>query len=101
MMGGKLGNEPIGSQRPDSAGPLADQSSARSAYASLYGPPACDLARGLGEVGEALATQMARLETAPDPDECERVARNLDGAARACMRLRERLLAEGASNVET
>lgn len=67
---------------------------AAAAYASLYGPSAAELAAGMSDVGDHLAGQMARLESDPDPDECECVARNLEGAARACMRLRAALLAE-------
>lgn len=63
-------------------------------YAALYGPTAYDLARGLTDVGDALAARLARLEQDPDPDEAERLARDLDGAARACMRVREARLRE-------
>lgn len=66
---------------------------AATAYASLYGPTAAELAAGMSDVGEALVGQLACLEAAPDPDACERAARNLEGAARACIRLRAALLA--------
>ncbi|MFZ7096710.1 hypothetical protein ACOPJQ_02430 [Luteimonas dalianensis] len=69
-----------------------------SAYGALYGRSVAELAKGLAEVGEAMADQLSRLEAAPDPDECERVARNLEGAARACMRLREALQRQGGGH---
>ncbi len=70
---------------------------AARAYAALYGPPAADLARGLAEVGEGIAGQLAELSARPSPDAAERAARNLEGARFACLKLRERLLAEGGT----
>lgn len=65
------------------------------AYGALYGRSAAEMSKGLSDVGEALAGRLARLEVAPDATECERVARDLEGAARAVMRLREALVREG------
>lgn len=65
----------------------------------MTGPQGLDpveLARGMADIGDALAAQLARLEASPDIDEAERVARNIDGAARICMRLREALRQEVA-----
>ncbi|NLA67892.1 MAG: hypothetical protein GX856_06550 [Gammaproteobacteria bacterium] len=67
---------------------------AAAIYAAMSGPHASGLAAGLGEVGNALAEQLARLEIHPDPQECVRVARNLEGAARAVMRLRNAMEGE-------
>lgn len=62
-----------------------------AALARLYGPSPSELARGLADLGDALAGQLAGLEAMPDPSRCEAAARNLDAAARLVLRLRQAL----------
>ncbi|MGY6517380.1 MAG: hypothetical protein ACXIUZ_01570 [Lysobacteraceae bacterium] len=68
-----------------------------SAMRALYGQPATDLARPLVEIGEALAAQCSDLQRDLSPDRCERLAANLQGAARHVLRVREALLSGGAA----
>lgn len=64
-------------------------------YAALYAPTAEELRRSLPEIGDGLQAQLHNLYARPSAADAERVAANLDGARRAVMRLRERLIAEG------
>lgn len=64
-------------------------------FAVQHVPSAEELRRPLGELGEGLAGQLAELQARPDPDRCERLALNLEGARRMILTLRERLIAEG------
>lgn len=66
---------------------------AQTAYASLYAPSAESLRLSLPEIGEGLAAQLVELHKRPSAAAAEQVAANLDGARRAVLRYRERLLA--------
>lgn len=63
--------------------------------APAYTPNAEDLRRSLPEVADGLSAQLHDLYARPSADAAERVAANLDGARRAVLRLRERVIAEG------
>ena len=62
---------------------------------ALQGPTLADLARGMSEIGERLSAQLDELSVRTTPDGAEQLAINLDGARRAVLRLRERLIVEG------
>lgn len=66
-----------------------------AAYAALYGPSAADLCRSLPEIGDGLQGMLYELSARPTVDGAEQLAANLDGARRACLRIREALLREG------
>ena len=68
---------------------------AQAAYAALYNPSAESLRTSLPEIGEGLAAQLVELHKRPCVAAAEQVAANLDGARRAVLRYRERLIAEG------
>lgn len=67
-------------------------------YAALYGPTADELRRSLPEIGEHLQRSLESLSAEPTAEMAERIAVELDGARRAVMRFRERLLVEGRSD---
>jgi hypothetical protein len=71
---------------------------AARAYAALYGPSAADLCRSIPDVADGLHGQLCELSARPTVDGAEQLASNLDGARRAVLRLRERLLAEGSGD---
>lgn len=60
-----------------------------------YVPKLEDLRRQLPDLGDGLQAQCHELYAAPTPERCERLALNLEGARRAILTLRERLLTEG------
>lgn len=94
MIAEQKGGIPPSGSRQGADMDLSDEAR-NAALSALYGPSALDLARSLADVGEALAAQLQRLAMDPDPTLALDVATNLGGAQRACMRLRERLQAEG------
>ncbi len=66
----------------------------RALYGAAYSPSAAQLASGLTDIGDGLAAQCEKLRRDPTPEGCEALAANLNGAARAVLRLREALLRE-------
>ena len=66
-----------------------------TAPAFLQGLQAEDLARSLPDIATTLHAQLGELSARPTPDGAEQLAINLDGARRAVLRLRERLMLEG------
>lgn len=68
--------------------------------APAYVPQLEDLRRQLPDLGDGLQAQCHELYAHPTPERCERVAVNLEGARRAVLTLRERLLAEGEGHGE-
>lgn len=70
----------------------------REEQPAIGGPPAEVLARLLPDVATSLHVQLDELRTRPTPDGAERLAINLDGARRAVLRLRERLMLEGGGD---
>lgn len=64
----------------------------------MNGPDADTLRRGLADIGEGIAAQMAALEAMATPERAERCAYNLDGARIAVLRLRESLIREGTGD---
>lgn len=69
-----------------------------TAHALLHGLEAEELARGLPDIGNTLHAQLDELSARPTPDGAEQLAINLDGARRAILRLRERLMLEGGGD---
>lgn len=65
------------------------------AYTALYAPTADELWRALPEIADALQAQTHELHARPSAERAELLARNLDGARRACLHYREALLREG------
>lgn len=65
---------------------------------SLQGPLSEELARSLPDIGETLHAQLDELSARPTADGAEQLAINLDGARRAVLRLRERLMLEGGDD---
>jgi hypothetical protein len=58
--------------------------------------PAPPLPRAqLQDLADSLQAQLVRLSEDPTPDLCETVARNLDGARQAILRMRQSLLEAG------
>ena len=66
-----------------------------AAQAALYGLSAAEQANAMPDLGEGLMAQLVTLSMDPTPSRCEHMAANLEGARRAVLRLRERLIAEG------
>lgn len=67
-------------------------------YAALYGPSCEELRRTLPDIGEHLQHAFGDLHACPTPHDADRLAVELDGARRAVLRFRERLLAEERSD---
>ena len=58
-------------------------------------PDSDAIRRGLPEFADGIHAQLIKLIARPTADGAESLACNLDGARRAVLRLRERLLVEG------
>jgi hypothetical protein len=71
---------------------------AHASYDALYGPSSEELRRSLPAVGEHLQSVMEDLRVRPSAEAAARVAIELEGAKRAVLRFRERLLAEERSD---
>jgi hypothetical protein len=71
---------------------------AQSIYAALYGPSSEELRRSLAGIGDHLQQALEELHTRPSPDAADRLSIELEGARRAVVRFRERLLAEERSD---
>jgi hypothetical protein len=69
--------------------------SAARVYGTLCTPSAEVLLRGLPDIGDGMQAQLHELYARPSIDGAGRVAANLEGAKRAVLRLRERLIADG------
>lgn len=67
-------------------------------YLAAYAPTAESLRRGIPDMADGLHAQLMELFARPCPDAAERLAANLSGAARAVLRYRERLAAEGSGD---
>ena len=67
-------------------------------YVTAYTPSVEDLRTGLPDMGDGLQAQLHELYARPSADAAERVAANLDGARRAVLRLRERIISEGSGD---
>ena len=63
-------------------------------YRAPYEPSSDAQAQGLPDIGETLSAQLVNLSRDPTPWGCELMACNLEGARKACMRLREALIRE-------
>jgi len=63
--------------------------------APIFQPDPEALRRQLPDLGDGLSAQCHELHTKPTAERCERLALNLEGARRAVLTLRERLIAEG------
>ncbi|GHA74967.1 hypothetical protein [Cognatilysobacter bugurensis] len=73
---------------------LDDLSAAHASYDALYGPSSEELRRSLPTMGDHLQRALDELDARPSAEAASRVAIELEGAQRAALRFRERLLAE-------
>lgn len=76
-----------------------NRANAAAAYARLYAPTVAELRQSLPGMAEGLHAQLMALYYAhPTAHDCDSVAANLSGAARAVLRLGEALHRESGSN---
>lgn len=66
--------------------------------AAAFLPSLDDLRCSLPDIGDGLQGQLHELYSRPSAAAAERVAANLDGARRAVLRLRERIISEGSGD---
>lgn len=69
-----------------------------ASYDALYGPSSDELRRSLPGIGDHLQHALDELHARPSAEAASRVAIELEGAQRAVLRLRGRLLVEERSD---
>ena len=75
-----------------------NRADAAAAYARLYAPTISELRHSLLDMADGLHAQLMALYEHPTAHDCDSVAANLSGAARAVLRLGEALLRDGGND---